>query len=83
MSAVEFVQITKTELEAVVFEATLKAFNKGMEMAQEQDLMLNMSEICEKTQMSEYVFRQLRDKHKIPCVGGRYSMAKVRKAMQT
>lgn len=54
MSAVEFVQITKTELEAVVFEASLKAFNKGMEMAQEQDLMLTMSEICEKTKMSEY-----------------------------
>lgn len=80
---VEVITSDFEKLKAFLQPLLKDAVREVLQEREEQDLMLNMTEICEKTKMSEYVFRQLRDKYKIPCIGGRYSLAKVRKAMQT
>lgn len=80
---VEFVQIEKTALEKLIYQVSRQAMRDELAQHSERDEMLNIAQICERTGMTRHTFAILRDKHKIKCVGGKYSLGAIRKAMQS
>lgn len=81
MSAIELVQIERSALEDLLYRVSKRAAADALAELAERDEMLNIAEICERTSMSRHTFGILREKHKIKCIGGRYSLAAVRKAV--
>lgn len=81
MSAVELVQIEKSELADLLYQVARRAAADALAEQAERDEMLNIGQICERTGMSRHTFAILRDKHRLTCTGGKYSLAQVRKAI--
>lgn len=79
--SVELVHIEKAELADLLYQVARRAAADALAEQAERDEMLNIAQICERTGMSRHTFAILRDQHRIKCVGGKYSLAQVRKAM--
>jgi len=83
MNTIEVVNIEKSALEKLIYQVSKKAYLDGRAECEERDEMLNIAQICERTGMTRHTFNILRDKHKIKCIGGKYSLGSIRKAMQS
>lgn len=79
---VEIVQIERSALEQLIYQVSKKAYLDGRAECEERDEMLNIAQICERTGLTRHTFATFRDTHKIKCVGGKYSLGAIRKAMQ-
>ncbi len=79
--AIEIVQIEKTALEKLLYRVAKQASADALAERAEQEEMLNIAQLCERTGLTRHTFAALRDKHRLKCTGGKYSMAEVRNAI--
>jgi CTP:phosphocholine cytidylyltransferase-like protein len=77
--AINIIQIEESVLKNLIKASVAEAIAEQTQNEQ----MLNIGQICERTGMSRYTFNTLKDKHNIKCVAGKFCFGDVKKAMQT
>lgn len=76
---IQVVTIKLDDLVKIVDAAVAKQFEK----INNQDRLLNIAQICQETELTRHTFDCLKKKHNLKCVGGKYSLLAVKKAMQS
>ncbi|MFA3055924.1 hypothetical protein [Acinetobacter pittii] len=79
---IKFVLITADELTKLLEEACDRAVTRVL--ANQEDELLNISQICERIPgMTYYLFKNLCKEQKIKSIRGRYSLKRVKTALES
>jgi hypothetical protein len=77
----DIVYITRSDLNAAIAVAAKKAADLALQKY--QDRWLNIGQMCGEVEgLSRFIFNNLKARHKLTCVNGKYSVKQVRAALE-